>query len=325
MIPEPNDLENKSLTDEEIDRLFGIHEEKQIMELVKTSNAITQKHLGRSIQCYYPGRLFPSISITGRECAMKCKHCNHHYLRTMIPAETPDRLVETCMKLAKDGALGCLISGGFTTGASLPFENFFPALKEIKAKTKLKVNIHIGFMTEDAAKKLVEFGIDAVSVDVVGSDETIRNVYGLDKTTRDYAHMLSMAKAVGLSNLDPHICIGVNYGELSGEGVAIKMIREHDPLRMTFIALNPTKGTEMENVNPPSALTIAKVIAIGRLAMPKVPISLGCMRPSGAVRADIDYLSILAGANRVVVPAPAALERLGKEYRFVRHQTCCVM
>jgi uncharacterized radical SAM superfamily protein len=325
MIPALDNLADRSLTNEVLDELLDISDEKQIMQLLKSSNSIMQRNFGGSIQCYYPGRLFPSISITGRECAMKCKHCNHHYLETMIPAETPAKLVDICMKLAKDGAAGCLISGGFTTGASLPFRNFFPALQEIKKKTKLKVNIHIGFMTEDAAKKLVEYGIDAVSVDVVGSDETIQNVYGLNKTTKDYANMLSMAKEVGLTNLDPHICIGVNYGELKGEGEAIKMIRDYEPLRMTFIALNPTKGTEMQDVSPPSALTIAKVIAVGRLAMPKVPISLGCMRPSGAIRAEIDYLSILAGANRIVVPTPAALARLGKEYRFERHQTCCVM
>jgi hypothetical protein len=94
---------------------------------------------------------------------------------------------------------------------------------------------------------------------------------------------------------------------------------------MTFIALNPTKGTEMQDVSPPSALTIAKVIAVARLAMPKVPISLGCMRPSGANRAEIDYLAILAGANRIVVPTPAALARLEKDYVLERYQTCCVM
>jgi hypothetical protein len=325
MLPAIDELSKRSLKDEEIEELLSIDDEKRIMALIKRSNSVTENNLGRNIQCYYPGRLFPSISITGKECAMKCKHCNHHYLETMIPAETPEKLVETCIKIAKDGALGCLISGGFTTGASLPFRNFFPALQEIKKRTKLKVNIHIGFMTEDAAKKLVEYGIDAVSVDVVGSNETIQDVYGLDKTTIDYADMLSMSKAVGLNNLDPHICIGINYGKLKGEGEAIKMIRDYGPLRMTFIALNPTKGTEMQDASPPSALTIAKVIAVGRLAMPNIPISLGCMRPSGAIRAEIDYLSILAGANRIVVPTPAALGRLGKEYNFERHQTCCVM
>jgi uncharacterized radical SAM superfamily protein len=325
MIPTQDELANRSLTNEEIDGLLAISDKKQINDLIKVSNSVTDRNWGKSVQCYYPGRLFPSISVTGKECAMKCKHCNHRYLETMIPAETPGKLVDICVKLAKEGALGCLISGGFTTGASLPFRNFFPALQEIKAKTKLKVNIHIGFMTEDAAKKLVELGIDAVSVDVVGSDETIQDVYGLNKTTKDYTSMLAVAKDVGLKNLDPHICIGVNYGVLKGEGEALKMIRDYEPLRMTFIALNPTRGTEMQDVKPPSPLTIAKVIAIGRLVMPKVPISLGCMRPSGAIRAEIDYLSILAGANRIVVPTPAALARLGKEYRFERHQTCCVM
>ncbi|WXG44896.1 MAG: radical SAM protein [Promethearchaeati archaeon SRVP18_Atabeyarchaeia-1] len=318
-------MSNRSLTNEEIDQLLVVSDEKSIRDLIKVSNQVTEKHWGRDVQCFYPGRLFPSISITGKECAMRCKHCNHRYLETMIPAETPAKLVEISVKLAKEGALGCLISGGFTTGASLPFRNFFPALQEIKRKTKLKINIHIGFMTEDVAKKLVELDIDAVSVDVVGSDETIHNVYGLDKTTKDYTEMLEKAKVIGLKNLDPHICVGVDYGELKGEGKALQMIRDNEPLRLTLIALNPTKGTEMEHAKPPSPLMIAKVVGIARLAMPKISISLGCMRPSGAIRSEIDYLSILAGVNRIVVPTPGALSRLGKEYRFERHQTCCVL
>jgi uncharacterized radical SAM superfamily protein len=81
----------------------------------------------------------------------------------------------------------------------------------------------------------------------------------------------------------------------------------------------------MQDVKPPTPLTIAKVIAVGRLAMPKVSMSLGCMRPSGALRAEIDYQAILAGVNRIVVPTPASLKRLAKEYKFERHQTCCVL
>jgi uncharacterized radical SAM superfamily protein len=325
MIPTTDELANRSIGNDEINQLLGISDENKIRELIKTSNTITGKYWGRNIQCYYPGRLFPSISITGKECAMKCKHCNRHYLETMIPAETPEKLTDLCIKLAKDGALGCLISGGFTSDASLPFRNFFPALQKIKEKTNLKINIHIGFMTEDVAKKLVELKVDAVSVDVVGSDETIQGVYGLNKTTKDYSQMLERAKAAGLKSLDPHICIGVNYGELKGEGEALKMVRDNESPRLTFIALNPTRGTEMQDIKPPSPLMVAKVIAVARLAMPKVSISLGCMRPSGAIRAEIDYLSILAGVNRIVVPTPAALTRFGNEYQFERHQTCCVV
>jgi uncharacterized radical SAM superfamily protein len=316
---------NRSPSDAEIDELLAIVDEKLIDQLMKVSNAVTKKYWGNTVQCYYPGRLFPSISITGGECAMKCEHCSHHYLEGMIPAETPNKLIEVCTKLNKEGALGCLISGGFTADASLPFQKFIPALQEIKRKTKLTINIHTGFISEEMAKKLAAVGVDAVSVDLVGDDETIQKVYGLNKTAADYIAMLKLMKASGLKNIDPHICIGLRYGELKGEGNALKTIRDNDISSLTFIALNPTKGTPMQDVKAPSPRMIAKVIAVARLMMPKASISLGCMRPTGVIRAEADYMGILAGANRIVVPAQSSLKRLEKEYHFERHQTCCVI
>lgn len=310
--------------DNEIDELLLLDDEK-VPELINTSRSVTEKYWGKEIQCYYPGRLFPSISITGKECSLKCQHCNHHYLETMIPTETPSKLTEICMKLSKDGALGCLISGGFTTEAHLPIKEFLPALREIKQKTKLLVNIHTGLVSEDIPKKLASIGVDAVSIDIVGSNETIQSVYGINRSSNDYANNLKLLRVAGVKNIAPHICVGLHHGKLKGEGEALKIIRDNAPEIMTLIAFNPTRGTSMQDVQPPAPRTIAKVIAIARLTLPRTRISLGCMRPTGAVRSEIDYLAVLAGVNRIVVPTPASLRRLEKDYRFVRHQTCCVM
>jgi hypothetical protein len=316
---------DRSPSDVEVDELLGTTEEKLVDQLINVSHSVTLKNFGNTVDCYYPGRLFPSISITGKECAMKCEHCSHHYLEGMIPAETPSRLVEVCMKLSKEGAQGCLISGGFTADASLPFQKFIPAIQEIRQKTKLTINIHTGFISEDLARELAAVGVNAVSVDLVGDDETVQKVYGLSKTAEDYVGMLKLMKASGLKNIDPHICIGLKYGELRGEGGALKMVRDNQIPTLTFIALNPTKGTPMQDVKAPSPRMIAKVIAVARLMMPKTSISLGCMRPAGTTRAEADYLGVFAGANRIVVPTQSSLKRLEKEYHFERHQTCCVI
>nr|MDO8098083.1 radical SAM protein [Candidatus Njordarchaeota archaeon] len=310
--------------DNEIDELLRLEDEK-VPELIETSKSVTEKYWGKEVQCYYPGRLFPSISITGKECSLKCQHCNHHYLETMIPAETPSKLTEIAMKLSKDGALGCLISGGFTSEAYLPIKEFLPALREIKQKTKLLVNIHTGLVSEDIPRKLASIGIDAVSIDIIGSNETIQSVLGISRVYEDYAINLKLLKAAGVKNVTPHICVGLHHGKLKGEGEALKIIRDNAPEIVTFIAFNPTKGTSMQDVQPPTPRTIAKVIAVARLMLPRTRISLGCMRPVGAIRGEIDYLAILAGANRIVVPSPASLRRLEQEHRFVPHQTCCVM
>jgi uncharacterized radical SAM superfamily protein len=322
-IPSLGELLNRTPTDSEIDELLHLKDE-EVPELVKISKSVTEKYWSKEIQSYFPGRLFPSVSITGKQCSLKCQHCDHHYLGTMIPAETPGKLIETCMKLSKDGALGCLISGGFTSEACLPIKEFLPALREIKQRTKLMLNIHTGLVSEEIAKKLPAIGVDAVSIDIVGDDETIKNVYGISRSSEDYASNLKLLRAAGVKNINPHICVGLHNGEIKGEGKALKIVRDNAPETVTFIAFNPTIGTFMQYVHPPTPGMIAQVIAVARLMLPRARMTLGCMRPAGLIRSQIDFLAVKAGVNGIVVPTPVSLRKLEPEYHFVPHQTCCI-
>jgi uncharacterized radical SAM superfamily protein len=65
---------------------------------------------------------FSLISITGSRCSLNCDYCSGKILRTMIPAETPSKLIDVCVDLKKRGAVGCLISGGCLPNSSVPIE-----------------------------------------------------------------------------------------------------------------------------------------------------------------------------------------------------------
>ncbi|MEM2119144.1 MAG: radical SAM protein, partial [Candidatus Bathyarchaeia archaeon] len=49
---------------------------------------------------------FPTISVTGNSCTLKCKHCEGKVLETMLPAVTPEKLYELCAQLKEQGAKG---------------------------------------------------------------------------------------------------------------------------------------------------------------------------------------------------------------------------
>jgi hypothetical protein len=67
---------------------------------------------------------------------------------------------------------------------------------------------------------------------------------------------------------------------------------------------------------------VAEIIADVRLAMPKVPISLGCARRRGESRMEV--LAIDAGVNRLALPSEEALKRAQAYGLNVRYQnTCC--
>ena len=52
-------------------------------ELFVTAGKLRDRQSGRELRFYYPKPRFPSVSITGASCALRCKHCGGHYLAGM--------------------------------------------------------------------------------------------------------------------------------------------------------------------------------------------------------------------------------------------------
>ncbi|PVX26511.1 MAG: radical SAM protein [Candidatus Bathyarchaeum sp.] len=250
---------------------------------------------------------FPSISITGSSCALKCEHCNGKVLDTMVSALTPEELFDVCSKLKKNGAVGCLISGGCLPNGSVPIDRFLDAISKIKQELGLTVVVHTGVVSLETAKQMKAAGVDAALIDIIGSDETIREVYHLDVTVADYEQSLKHFTAVGIPFV-PHVLVGLHYGKLKGELKALKMITKYSPSAVIAIAFMPIHGTPMENVTPPKPEDIARFIATARLLLPDIPIVLGCMRPKGAHRKITDRLAVLAGVSAIAFPVEEAIQ-----------------
>ncbi|MHA1793601.1 MAG: radical SAM protein, partial [Promethearchaeota archaeon] len=191
----------------------------QFEALLSRLREITDKRFGRKVKFYIPGKKFPSISITGYHCDLKCKHCNTKYLHGMIPAASPELLEKQLFELFQSGANGALISGGSTKDGIVEMDDFYGVLKKVKDETNLKLNIHTGLLSLEHARMLKDSGVDAVSLDLVGDDETIKKIYGLDKTVEDYIVVLRNLISAGFTpdQIIPHICIGLLFGEIAGE------------------------------------------------------------------------------------------------------------
>ena len=254
-----------------------------------------------------PHEAFPSISITGSLCALKCKHCNGRVLDTMVPSMTPEGLFDVCVKLKKNGAIGCLISGGCLPDGSVPMDKFIDVIAKIKQELGLTVVVHTGVIDLPTAKRLKAAGVDAALIDIIGSDETIREIYHLDVTVSDYEQSLQAFHESGIPFV-PHVLVGLHYGKLKGELEALKMIANYSPSAVITIAFMPIRGTPMENVNPPEPEDIARILASARLLLPETPIVLGCMRPKGEPRKKIDLLAVKAGVDAIAFPVEEAIQ-----------------
>jgi len=319
-----NQALDRRITFQEAQSLLNV-EGKNFEKLLKVSRIITDREVGRILRTYYPSRMFPSISVTGESCKLRCAHCNGHYLQHMIPALTPDQLYQVCLDLHREGAVGCLISGGSTIDGHVPLEPYVDVIKRVKENTDLVLNVHTGLLGSDLAMRLSEAKIDVASVDVIGDNETITGVYGLNKTVEDYERSLYNHLRAGIKHIVPHICVGLNFGRISGEIKALKMIEKINPEILVFITIIPTPGTLMEGVTPPSAEMVVKIIAIARLMLRTTSISLGCMRPGGIKRRKLDCLALNA-VDRMGMPTPGALkeaEELG--LKIEKYASCCAL
>jgi len=308
----------------------------RLEEKILRSREVSWDNFGRRIRFYAPGfvrygnkyfrslrSVFPSISITGRFCSLNCGHCGGRVLGTMVPAQTPRRLLEVCTDIKKRGTIGCLISGGCLPNGSVPIGRFVDAIGKVKRGLGLTIVVHTGLIDFETAKRLREAGVDAVSIDIIGSDETIKEIYNLDASTRDYEESLHALSESGVP-FTPHVLAGLHYGTLRGELEALKMIAKYHPSALIMIAFFPIKGTRMEDVKPPSPETIIEVLTQARFMMPKVPIALGCARPKGKHRVITDCLAVEAGVNAIAFPSVEAIERsetLGLEISF--SSVCC--
>ena len=280
--------------------------------------------MSRIVECFYPGDGFPAISVTGRECALKCKHCGRKYLDGMVPATNPEELLEVAEALAERGAKGFLLSGGSDSNGRVRIADFAEAISEIKETTDLLINAHVGLCGRSDLERLVRSGVDAFSTDLYGDSQTISDVLGISARPEDYLRVVRDLKDLGAGRIAPHVCVGIHGGKLAGEIRAIQNVGRLEPEALILISLMPTKGTEYERVPPPDKATLVQVAKEARAVMPGAKLLLGCMRSKLDRSSEVAVVE--AGVDGIVLPASATIEHLHKNgYSIRKRSTCCAL
>jgi len=267
---------------------------------------------------------FVSISLTGTACALGCEHCNMSVLKGMADLRKFDgSLYDLCAELSARGARGVLISGGSDLRGRVPLKPHLSDLARARRDFGLTIRVHPGLPDEETCAGLAEVGIDGAMVDIIGHADTIREVYHLNATTRDYETVLANLERYRVPTV-PHIILGLHFGRMLGEQNALEMIARHPPKLLVLVILMPLNGTPMVGVTPPPAEEIGAFFETARKTMPQTPIMLGCARPMGPVKTEIDRLAVEAGFNGVAYPANGIVEyarQMGLQPEFIN--ACC--
>lgn len=286
-------------------------------ELMDKAWAVRVQNFPPEIEFDYP-QATEVITLTGKYCALNCAHCGGHYLKSMKSVEDS----RTCLKdspYAKTKSY--LISGGCDSQGKVPFQRQIPFLEELKQGKKL--NFHVGLVNDAEADQLRKLA-DVVSFDFVSDDETIHEVFGLNRKAEDYLYSYRVLRQ--RVKVLPHICIGLKGGELAGEYRTLELLQQEGTDGLVFIVFIPTPGTRYATKKPPLLEEVVKLLAEARLRFPDKPIFLGCMRPKGTYRLELDLAAVRCGVNKIVVPTRGAVNlarELGLKVRI--GEECCVL
>jgi lipoyl synthase len=239
----------------------------------------------------------------------------------MRAAESPEALHAMAIEMEARGCAGFLLSGGCDRKARVHLGPYAQAIADIKRDTDLKVSVHPGLIGEAEAADLVQAGVDIFCIDIVQDPQVIRGVLGLDVSPRAYEDALDSLFRAGADKVVPHLCVGLNGDERSGEKAAVDMLAGYDISCLALLSFIPTKGTGMANFPIVSDDHFLEIVehAVDRV---RCPVNLGCMRPRG--NPELEKRCCEAGISGMAVPSKETVRYLeGLGTKVERKEICC--
>jgi uncharacterized radical SAM superfamily protein len=327
-------------------------------ELMQEARTISWEHFGKKIELYYSYYqskadetqitkdvkekyqngfiksikdslvdVTPIISLSGNRCELMCEHCKKINLMGMHKATTPDELYGSIRTFCENGSCGFLLSAGSRkTGETIIGPEFDDMIKKIKAEFDVYIGIHVGYISRERVGDFKQLGVDSLLIDVIGCEKTLKDVYHVNRPLSVIDDTLSYIFDQKIDVI-PHICIGLHYGQIIGEYDAVDMLSKYPVKYVTYVILQPTPGTPMANVNPPTQEEVTRVLSYSRLRLPKALTSLGCIRPIGRYGEIMEEMAIKAGCNRIAgISSEKTLEtcqHFGLQYNMASH--CCMI
>ena len=267
---------------------------------------------------------FPAFSITAGACGLNCDHCQKKILEPMIPATNPKMLDQSVRHLIDTQELnGFLLSGGSNKKNEIGYGRYLPVVEQLKVDfPELKVAVHSALLDEQRAKDMESAGVDTVMMDVIGANETIRDVYKLDRPVEDFEATLAALCSTQME-VTPHIVIGLHYGHILGEENALDIVSRYPVTALVLVVIMPFYAKPGTFVTPETT-DVGRIFLEARARLPDKQVLLGCARPPGMHKRVTDAYAIMAGLDGIAFPADGAVSvahTIGRP--FEQAHSCC--
>jgi biotin synthase len=283
-------LAGGSITFEEAEALLSTDD---IMLLADCANTITRTFNGDTVD------VEALVNAKSGRCPEDCSFCaQSSFYNTGIekyPLLPKEDLVEKAAKAKEQGARSFCLVCAYKEPPEKDFQQICEALGEIRSKVDIEVNVSLGFMSLDRAKKLKAMRVKRYNHNLEAAESFFPNICN----THRFSDRVNTAKIVKKAGLE--LCCGgiIGMGETPRQRLELAFsLASLDPEEVPINILIGRERTPLESLEPIEPLEAIKTIAVWRFILPKTILKI-----AGGREVHLKHnekLALKAGANGII-------------------------
>lgn len=214
---------------------------------------------------------------------------------TKYPLLSKETILGRAQKAKESGANSFCLVCAYKSPPESDFNYICDIIEYIKNNLKIDVNVSLGFMTRERAKRLKMIGVKRYNHNL----ETSETYFSQICRTHDFSDRVSTARIVKEAGLE--LCCGgiIGMGETALQRLELAYsIRDLSPHEVPVNILIPKAGTPFESLHGVSPMDAIKTISVWRFLMPNPIIKIAAGRE--VYLQDNDNLALRAGANGII-------------------------
>jgi|SRR6476661_1663391 len=283
-------LSDKEISFEDAERLLHSN---NLDALANCSNIITRKFNGDIVD------VETLINAKSGNCSEDCSFCAQSSLYNTginkYPLLSEDTILEKAQNAKEAGATSFCLVCAYRSPPEKDFEQICRTITRIRKNVMIDVNVSLGFMTRDRAKKLKSLGVKRYNHNL----ETSESYFSQICKTHDFADRVNTAKIVKEEGLE--LCCGgiIGMGENDRQRLELAFsIKSLKPDEVPINILIARNGTPLENSNPLDPMNAIKTIAVWRFIMPRTILKIAAGREM--YLKENERFALKAGANGII-------------------------
>jgi biotin synthase len=265
-----------------------------LIKLADSANIITRKCSHETVD------VESLINAKSGNCPEDCSFCAQSTFYetgiTKYPLLGDEVIVEKAREAQKSGSASFCLVCAYREPSKNDFEKICNIIEKLRKEVDLDINVSLGFMTTERARKLKSLGVKRYNHNLEASESFFSKICN----THDYSDRVNTAKTVKEAGLE--LCCGgiIGMGESRRQRIELAFsLSALEPDEVPINILIPREGTpkELDNCSIDPA-DIIRTIAVWRFIMPKTILKIAGGREVHF--SDGGKFALQAGANGII-------------------------